>query len=169
MKLYLGGVLMYTYTFKLMFAKKKTTLDFMQCNEFIFEAIKDINAGLTFKRDGKSFSVEQLSKQELILKLTSKTSLTNPTRSISALTRYLTTYHKDVFESSIFNKTLFNMELLFFQNTPTYVEEDMSDEDLLKAMIDLLYGYTATNNADTLARNKTISEIKKLMLPYIKG
>lgn len=44
----------------------------------------------------------------------------------------------------------------------------MSDEDLLKAMIDLLYGYTATSNADTLARKKTISEIKKLMLPYIK-
>ena len=169
MKLYLVGATMYTYTFKLMFAKKKTTLDFMQCNEFVFEAIKDINAGLTFKRDGKSFSVEQLSKQELILKLTSKTSLTNPSRSISALTRYLTTYHKDVFESSIFNKTLFNIELLSCESVSSSIFEEMSDEDLLKAMIDLLYGYTVTNNADTLARNKTISEIKKLMLPYIKG
>lgn len=169
MKLYLGGITMYTYTFKLMFAKKKTTLDFMQCNAYIFEAIKDINVGLTFKRDGKSFSIEQLSKQELILKLTSKTSLTNPTRTISALTRYLTTYHKDVFESSIFNKTLFSIELLSCEIASSSIFEEMSDEDLLKAMIDLLYGYTATNNADTLARKKTISEIKKLMLPYIKG
>ena len=38
-----------------MFAKKKSTPDFMQFNEFIFEAIKNINAGLTFKRDGKFF------------------------------------------------------------------------------------------------------------------
>ena len=45
----------------------------------------------------------------------------------------------------------------------------MSGEDFDQCMIDLLCGYTATNNADTLARNKTISEIKKLMLPYIKG
>lgn len=105
----------------------------------------------------------------MILELTSKTSLTNPSRSISALTRYLTTYHKDVFESSIFNKTLFSIELLSCEIASSSIFEEMSDEDLLKAMIDLLYGYTATNNADTLARKKTISEIKKLMLPYIKG
>ena len=75
----------------------------MQLNKFIFEAIKDVNAGLTFKRDGKSFSIEQISKQELNLKFISKASLTDP-----------------------------------------------------------------TSYADTLARKKNVSEIKKMMLPYIK-
>ena len=45
----------------------------------------------------------------------------------------------------------------------------MSGKDLDQCMIDLLYGYTIASNTDTLARKKIVSEINKLMLPYIKG
>lgn len=159
---------MYIYTFKLSFAKKRTTLKFNECKDIISNAINDINDGIAFKRDGKNFQIEQFGDNELILKLTSKNSLTNPSRSISALTRYLTTYHLDVFENSIYNKTLFSLELLSQENCVSSMPQEMSNEDLIKGMIDLLYGYTSISNSDTLSRNKTIQEIKKLMAPYIK-
>ena len=45
----------------------------------------------------------------------------------------------------------------------------MSGKDLKQCMIDLLYGYTIALNTDILVRKKIVSEINKLMLPYIKG
>lgn len=159
---------MYIYTFKLSFAKKRTTLKFNEYKDIILNAIKDINEGIAFKRDGKNFQTEQFGDNEFILKLTSKNSLTNPSRSISALTRYLTTYHFDIFGNSIYNKTLFSLELLSQENLVSSMPQEMSNEDLIKGMIDLLYGYTSTSNSETLSRNKTIQEIKQLMAPYIK-
>ena len=159
---------MYIYTFKLSFAKKRTTLKFNEYKDIILNAIKDINEGIAFKRDGKNFQTEQFGDNEFILKLTSKNSLTNPSRSISALTRYLTTYHFDIFGNSIYNKTLFSLELLSQENLVSSMPQEMSNEDLIKGMIDLLYGYTSTSNSETLSRNKTIQEIKQLMAPYTK-
>lgn len=159
---------MYIYTFRLSLAKKRTTLRLSACKEIITTAIEDINGGIAFKRDGKKFQIEEYNDNAFILSLTSRDSLPNPSRSISALTRYLTTYHWDVFGSSVFNKTLFSLELLSQENLVSSMPQEMSNEDLIKAMIDLLYGYTSTSNSDTLSRKKTIQEIKKLMAPYIK-
>ena len=44
----------------------------------------------------------------------------------------------------------------------------MSGKDLNQCMIDLLYGYTISLNTDILVRKKIVSEINKLMLPYIR-
>lgn len=44
----------------------------------------------------------------------------------------------------------------------------MSGKDLNQCMIDLLYGYTIALNTDILVRKKIVSEINKLMLPYIR-
>lgn len=159
---------MYIYTFRLSFAKKRTTLKINECKDIILNAIKDINEGIAFKRDGKNFQIGQFGDNEFILKLTSKNSLINPSRSISALTRYLTTYHLNIFENSIYNKTLFTLELLSQENFVSSMPQEMSNEDLIKGMIDLLYGYTSTSNSETLSRNKTIQEIKQLVAPYIK-
>lgn len=160
---------MYVYTFELTFAKKRTTLKFNECKDIIEGAINDINNGIAFKRDGKSFKIEQIRGNDLILKLTSKNSLANPSRSISALTRYLTTYHWNIVGNSIYNKTLFSLKLLSQENIVPSAPQELSNEDLMKGMIDLLYGYTSTSNSDTLSRNKTIKEIKQLVAPYIKG
>lgn len=159
---------MYIYTFKLTFAKKRTILKFNECKEIITDAINGINNGIAFKRDGKKFHIEDFRDNALVLKLSSKNSLANPSRSISALTRYLTTYHLDIFENSIYNKTLFSIELLSQENRTSSIPQEMSNEDLIKGMIDLLYGYTSISNSDTLSRNKTIQEIKQLIVPYIK-
>lgn len=160
---------MYIYIFKLSFAKKRITLKLNECKDLILNAINDINDGISFKRDKKSFQIEQFGENNLILKLTSKNQLSNPSRSISALTRYLTTYHLDVFESLLYNKTLFSIKMLSQENCVSSIPQEMSNEDLLKGMIDLLYGYTSISNSDTLSRNKTIKEIKQLVAPYIKG
>ena len=45
----------------------------------------------------------------------------------------------------------------------------MSGEDFDQCMIDLLYGYTIASNTDIWICKKIVSEINKLMLPYIKG
>ena len=55
------------------------------------------------------------------------------------------------------------------QSVTSTVFEVMSGKDLNQCMIDLLYGYTIASNTDTLVRKKIVSEINKLMLPYIKG
>ena len=159
---------MHSYIFRLKLAKKRTTLTLSDCKNIIYDAVTDINNGITFKRDGKKFEIVEFRDNEFILKLSSANALVNPSRSLSALTRYLTTYHWDVFSQAIYNKTLFSIELLSQENIPSSNPEEMSNEDLLKGMIDLLYGYTSTSNSDTLSRNKTIQQIKQLVAPYMK-
>lgn len=58
---------------------------FRKCTNYIIHLIFYISntAGLTFKRDGKFVSIEQISTQELILKFTLNASITNSTRTIS--------------------------------------------------------------------------------------
>lgn len=159
---------MYIYTFQLKFAKRHTALTFNNYKHIFISAITDINDGLTFKRDGKTFQIVQMEETFLILQLKSRNPLRNPSRSISALTRYLTTYHFDIFGDSIYNKTLFSIELL---SQRCYVSstdpQTISNEDLLKGMVDLLYG-SSMSNSDISSRNKTIKEIKRLVAPYIK-
>lgn len=159
---------MYIYTFKLKFAKRHTALTFNGYNHIFVSAIADINNGLTFKRDGKIFKIEKIEETFLILQLKSRNSLKNPSRSIAALTRYLTTYNFDIFGNSIYNKTLFSIELLSQGSYVSSIDpQTISDEDLLKCMIDLLYG-SSMSNSDIVSRNKTIQEIKRLVAPYIK-
>lgn len=159
---------MYLYKFELSFAKKRTTLNFENTYQTIVEAIGNINSGIAFRRDRKKFDIISHSDDTLSLTLTSKNSLTNPARSISAITRYLTTYHSDVFKNSIYNKTLFNIILVSQDNLSPSTVAEISNEELLKGLIDLLYGYTNTSNAETISRNKTIEQMKSLIAPYIK-
>ncbi len=158
---------MYYYKFNLKFAKKKTNMNFFKCRYILEEAIDAINMGLTFKRDGKSFTINEIKENSLTLTLSSSSSLTNPSRSISALTRYCTTYYTDVFKDILYNKTLFHIELVSKEKDVPILPKDISNEELLKGMIDLLYGYTSNYNSDTLLRNKTIQEIKQLIAPFI--
>ena len=160
---------MYVYTFKLKFSMRSTALKFNEYKNIFFDAIDNINDGAAFKRDGKRFNIVQIEDKFLILTLSSKNSLKNPTRSISALTRYLTTYHFNIFGNSIYNKTLFCIEMLSHENhIPRQNPQDLSNEDLIKGMIDLVYGYTSTSNSDALSREQTIQKIKQLVAPYIK-
>lgn len=69
--------------------------------------------------------------------------------------------------SVTFIKIICSRNLKLSVTSPVF--EVMSGKDLDQCMIDLLYGYTIASNTDTLVRKKIVSEINKLMLPYIKG
>ncbi len=158
---------MYKYVFKLKFAKKKTELNFDVCGDIIEEAVDNINRGAAFKRDGKRFSIDEMEKDVLTLTLFSENLLVNPSRSVSALTRYCTTYYTDKFEKAVYNKTIFSIEMTFKEKINLNTPNDISNEELLKGMIDLLYGYTPASSSDKKARNETIQEMKSLIAPYL--
>lgn len=44
----------------------------------------------------------------------------------------------------------------------------ISNEEMLKAIIDLLYAFTAKSASETQNRKKTINQMKKLIRPYLK-
>jgi len=44
----------------------------------------------------------------------------------------------------------------------------ISNEEMLKAIIDLLYAFTAKSASETQNRKKTINQMKELIKPYLK-
>ena len=161
--------IMYQYTFELIFKKKSSTLNFPDCLDKIEEAISNINNGLAFRRDRKTMEIlNPISDNKLTIRLNSKESLQNPSRSLSSITRYLTSYHTDYFKDSIYNRTLFDIILISTNSSFPTIDYDISNEEMLKGIIDLLYSFTATTNTEAKERNQVIKEIKKLVVPYIK-
>lgn len=159
---------MYVYTLELTPAKKYETMDYTSFTEIFNEACLYINKGLSFTRDGKELHVKEINTNNLIVILKSTNFLQNPARSLSALTRYLTTNYSNIFKEYVYNKTLFSMKLLesncIYSNDSSYI----SDEEMLKAIIDLLYAFTAKSVSDTQNRKKTIDQMKELIKPYMK-
>ena len=159
---------MYVYTLELTPAKKYETMDYTSFTEIFNEARHYINKGLSYTRDGKELHVKEINTDNLIVILKSTNSLQNPTRSLSALTRFLTTNYSNIFKEYVYNKTLFSMKLLesncIYSNDSSYI----SDEEMLKAIIDLLYAFTAKSVSDTQNRKKTIDQMKELIRPYMK-
>lgn len=159
---------MYVYTLELTPAKKYETMDYTSFTEIFNEACHYINKGLSYTRDGKELHVKEINTDNLIVILKSTNSLQNPARSLSALTRFLTTNYSNIFKEYVYNKTLFSMKLLesncIYSNDSSYI----SDEEMLKAIIDLLYAFTAKSVSDTQNRKKTIDQMKELIRPYMK-
>lgn len=158
---------MYNYTFLLTPARNKSDITFTKYKQLVLEAVNNINNGLAFKRDCKKLSIDvnNIRDKEITLILSSKNMLTNPSRSLSALTRYLTTYYPETFHPYIYNKTLFNINLLSQATSSGLTTEEISNEELLKAIIDLLYSTDVITNK---SKKDTILQIKELITPFIK-
>ncbi len=60
------------------------------------------------------------------------------------------------------------MRLIESNTINSYNAIDISDEEMLKTLIDLLYAFTAKSVPDTQNRKKTIDQIKELIRPYVK-
>lgn len=153
---------MYSYTFLLTPSRNKSNIVFTEYKEIFSEAVDNINGGLAFKRDNKKLSIsnQEVREKELKIILFSKMPLENPARSLSAFTRYLTTYYPDIFKKHLYNKTLFSMNLIG-QESSDYSIDDfcISNEEILKSMIDLLYSHTETKEVQ-IARSKIIDILK---------
>lgn len=159
---------MYVYTLELTPAKKYGAIDYTSFTEIFNEACRYINKGLSYTRDGKELHMREINTDNLIVILKSTNSLQNPTRSLSALTRFLTTNYSNIFKEYVYNKTLFSMKLIDTSCIYSNESSHISDEEMLKAIIDLLYAFTAKSVSDTQNRKKTIDQIKKLIKPYLK-
>ena len=159
---------MYSYLFSLKFAKKRANISFKGYIDIIKEAIENVNHGLVFRRDRKEMNIDHWNDTEMFIKLQSREKLTNPVRSLSGITRYLMKFHSETFDKLIYNKIIFTIILISQEIKSTEINTDLSNEELMKGMIDLLYSYTSTSNAETISRNKTIEQMKSLIAPYIK-
>lgn len=158
---------MYVYTIELTPSKKNISINYNDYQTILEEARDNINSGLTFIRDGKKIEFEEILSEKLIINLKSTGSLKNPTRSLSALTRYLTSNYSNIFSMYVQNQTLFTMNLINTQINSPANSEDISNEEMLKALIDLLYAFTAKSVPETQNRIKTIKQIKELIRPYM--
>jgi len=156
---------MYNYFFELLPSKRGTDLDFCEHREKINEAVENINNGLVFKRDRKKIEITSIERNKIKLTLSCKTPLVHSARSLSSLTRYLTTHYTKDFEPYISNKTLFSMNLIAQENA--FEDFDISNEEMLKGVIDLLYTYTTSTNKEVKQRDEVIKQIKELVKPYI--
>lgn len=154
---------MYHYVFNITPARQKSGILFTAHEARIKEAIEAINGGISFKRDRKCLTLLNIDDREMSIRLTSPEPLKNPARSLSALTRYLTTKYPDVFEPYIYNKTLFNIHALSQETTPTPKDEfRLSNEEVLKGIIDLLYTYP--NTREVKAAKAQIVQILQTVL-----
>lgn len=159
---------MYYYRFQLTPSQPNSEIDYTNYQSEILSAINSVNNGIAFKRDGKfiEMSNNDINSKEIKLVLKCKTPLVHAARSISALTRYLTTNYSDIFSKHVFNKTLFHMNLI--SQDSSYDDLGMiSDTDLIKGIVDLLFTYTTTTKTEADMRKQTISSIKELIKPYI--
>lgn len=159
---------MYFYDFKLTPSQPNSIIDYTKYQHEILTAVDSVNNGIAFKRDGKSIALDKddIKKKEIMLTLTCKTPLEHAARSLSALTRNLTGNYPNIFSEYVFNKTLFRMDLI--SQDSSFSDLEMSDTDLLKGVIDLLFTHTTTTKAEADLRVQTIKEIKELVKPYIK-
>lgn len=144
-------------------------IDYTKYQQIIRTAIRDVNEGITFRRDGKCIALKEIKEKEILLTLNCKTPLVHAARSLSALTRNLTCNYPESFSPFIYNRTLFHMDLLSQDSSFGDLDIfDITDTDLLKGVIDLLFTHTTTTKAEAEIREQTINKIKELVRPYIK-
>lgn len=158
---------MYYYKFILTPSQPNSDIEYTKYQQEIISAVAAVNNGIAFKRDGKKIELEtkDIQEKKIMLTLTCKTPLEHAARSLSALTRNLTVNYSEIFSQYIYNKTLFRMDLI--SQDSSFGDTEISNTDLLKGVIDLLFTYTTTTKAEAQLRSETIKKIKELVKPYI--
>lgn len=162
---------MFCYKYKLVPANKKSPIDYTLYKDSIELAIETANNGSVFIRDRKRIELIDIQPQMINIYLYSIKQLEHPARSLSALTRALTSY-SFVWKAELYSKKVFNMIPISMIETgdgDKSGSEDMTNEDILKTMIDLLYQPVYGNYNDEQDRNKAIEQIKEILQPYYKG
>ena len=151
---------MFCYSFILTPSRSKSDIIFTNFTNLFLEAVAHINAGLAFRRDGKELEIDTSSIKEksLRISLRSPIQLTNPARSLSSLTRYLTSNYPDEFKPYIYNKTLFNIKPDTQSSIAGKNSNEMTNEELLKSIIDLLY-----TQANSKEKTQAVNELKEIV------
>lgn len=159
---------MYTYHFAIKASNQKSSLLFTNHRTIIENAIDNVNHGITYLRESKTLALNDITPTELRVTLSCSRPLKNASRSLSALSRELLRNHGEIFEDAVYNKTLFSIKLLS-QQTPTDIDNaSISNTELLKAIVDLLFTHTTTTKKEQKELEQIIDQIKELVKPYMK-
>lgn len=159
------------YRFSLSPADRKSTINFKEMEDnhhLLTTAANNCNIGVSFKRDGKKLIIEEITDSTILLTLSAITALHSPARTLSAYSRELIRIDKAtcLLSSSIYNHTLFNTQLLDNIPSKKISVDQISDSELLKAIIDLLF--SASEKYDLASKSNAINQLKEIMLPYMK-
>lgn len=160
------------YRYRLSAADRKANINFKKLENtyrIFTTAARNCNSGLSFKRDGKQIVIDKITESAIELTLSSAVPLPSPNRTLSAYSRELIRMDKTtpLLSDMIYNHTLFSIQRL--ENIPvkkTSIEE-ISDSELLKSIIDMMFCSSAKIDADT--RTRIIKEVKQIMLPFINN
>lgn len=158
------------YRFQLAPANRQSTINYEEIEQrsaLFSTAAANCTFGVSFKRDGKKIEIEEIGEKSIILTLSSMIPLKKPSRSLYAFSRELLRLDQDgLLQASIYNHSLFSIQALenLKQNTS---EITISDTQLMKATIDLLFSNSLAYTQNPAKREETIAELKKLLLPYI--
>ena len=168
---------MTTYMFKSFPANRSCNINLAEIEKqyHIFTtAVDKCNAGITFRKDGKKFSVYAINESSVTLVLTSETELSSPARTMSAFSRELLRLNTElkkekntekIIDDMVYNHSLFRTEMIDKNAAPVQTIENISSTELIKSIVDLLFSsYTGYS---TNQKKETIDELKKIMLPYI--
>lgn len=150
---------MYFYRFILTASRLKSGLVFSEHKEKFSEAVRSINSGIVFQRTGKTLSIDKIQERSMEVTLESRGQLENPAKSLSAITRYLTTNYPEIFNKYLYNKTLMNMKLDSQSSSPDPLEK-MNNSELLKRIIDIL------SEPESEKKKKTIAELKDTVTKF---
>ena len=154
---------MTTYMFKSFPANRSCNINLAEIEKqyHIFTtAVDKCNAGITFRKDGKKFSVYAINESSVTLVLTSETELSSPARTMSAFSRELLRLNTELKKEK-------NTEKMIDKNAaPVQTIRNISSTELIKAIVDLLF--SSDTGYSTNQKKETIDELKKIMLPYIK-
>ena len=159
---------MTTYMFKSFPANRSCNINLAEIEKqyhLFTTAVDKCNAGITFRKDGKKFSVYAINESSVTLVLTSETELSSPARTMSAFSRELLRLNTElkkekntekIIDDMVYNHSLFRTEMI----------ENISSTELIKSIVDLLF--SSDTGYSTNQKKETIDELKKIMLPYIK-
>lgn len=161
------------YRFQLLPANRKAGIDFeeIENNTNLFSvAAENCNQGLCFKRTKKEIEIEDISPESITLVLASASPLENAIRSLSGFSRELLRLDKEngTLRDCVYNHTLFRSQALEMLPQNRLSEVTISDSELIKAVIDLLFSNSPVYRKDLTKRETTIAGIKELLLPYIQ-
>lgn len=159
---------MYSYFFELTPAKPHSTINYCadDIRQKLLDAAETVNRGYTFRTDGKSVTITDIQPKKIKLTLQCKTALRHSARSLSAITRYLTANCAD-FQEEVYNRTLFHMDLVSQKSSFDGNPDNISDAELVKAVVDLLFAGTTETKMEADLRVETIRAMKELIKPFL--
>ena len=156
---------MFKYLLSLSPSRAKSTIIFTDYKDLIISAISNVNNGLAFRRDCKKIEIHEsdILDKKITLTLYSKDYLSNPGRCLRGITKYLMSNYSDTFSQFIFSKSLFCITLIEQSSSVGTSNDEITNEELFKAIFDLLYSKILTSDQ----KEEVINQLKDIIKPYM--